>query len=269
MSEYQAPVGAPIWFDLMSSDPARAAEFYQAIFGWELEGPAHPEFGGYQNFTRNGKRVAGLMPHVGETGEPSNIWSVYLHTDDSAATVKAIDAAGGSVMVPPMPVGDLGSMMVASDSAGAVIGFWQPGTHVGFTAWGEHGAPYWFECQSKDYEKSLAFYPEVVGARVEEIGTGGDPAAVGPDRYAQVFIGESAYSGIMDSSKLFPVEVPSFWQIYIMVDDVAATVELAGSLGAQILMPGEDTPYGTLAAIKDPLGALICLGHPPAGESGQ
>ena len=69
----------------------------------------------------------------------------------------------------------------------------------------------------------------------------------------------------MDSATLFPAEVPSFWQVYVMVDDVAATVALAESLGAEILMPGEETPYGTLAAIRDPLGALICLGHPPAG----
>lgn len=265
MSEYAAPLGAPIWFDLMSSDPAVAAEFYRSIFGWELEGPAQPEFGGYQNFLHNGHRVAGLAPHMAEAGGVANVWSVYLHTEDAAATAGAVEAAGGSVMVPPMPVGDMGSMMVATDTAGAVIGFWQPGTHVGFVEWGEHGTPYWFECQSKHYEKSVAFYPEVIGARLEEIGTGGDPAAIGPDRYSQVFVGESAYSGIMDSATLFPPEVPSFWQVYVMVDDVAATVAQAESLGAEILMPGEETPYGTLAAIKDPLGALICLGHPPAG----
>ena len=265
MSEYTAPVGAPIWFDLLSSDAARAAEFYGALFGWEVEGPPQAEFGGYQNFTLNGKRVAGLCQHAPEFGGVADMWSVYLHTEDAATTVGAVEAAGGTVIVPPMPVGDMGSMMVATDPAGAAIGFWQPGTHVGFTEWGEHGAPYWFECQSKHYEKSVAFYPAVIGARLEEIGTGGDPAATGPDRYAQVFVGESAYSGIMDSATLFPPEVPSFWQVYVMVDDVAATVALAGSLGAEILMPGEETPYGTLSAIKDPLGALICLGHPPAG----
>jgi len=266
MSEYTAPVGAPIWFDLMSSDPARAAEFYHAIFGWELEGPAHPELGGYQNFTRNGKRVAGLAPHMAEAGGVANVWSVYLHTADATATAAAAEAAGASIMVPPMPVADLGSMMVVTDPAGAVIGFWQPGTHVGFTEWGEHGTPYWFECQSKDYDKSVDFYPQVTGARLEEIGTGGAPDSVGPERYSQVFVGDSSYSGIMDAAKVFPAEVPSFWQVYVTVDDVAATVAQAGSLGAEIVMPSEVTPYGTLAAIKDPLGALICLGHPPSGE---
>lgn len=264
MTEYAAPVGAPIWFDLMSSDPARAAEFYAAIFGWESQEPANPEFGGYQNFTRDGRRVAGLVPHMPDA-PVANVWTAYLHTADAEVTAKAAEAAGGTVMVPPMPVGDLGSMMVVTDPAGAVIGFWQPGTHVGFTQWGEHGTPYWFECQSKDYDKSVAFYPEVIGARLQEIGTGGAPDSVGPERYSQVFVGESSYSGIMDAAKLFPAEVPSFWQIYVTVDDVEATVEQARSLGADIMMPVEVTPYGTLAVLRDPMGALICLGHPPEG----
>ena len=57
MADYSAPLGAPIWFDLMSSDPDRAAAFYGEIFGWESE-PPRDEFGGYRNFTKNGKRVA-------------------------------------------------------------------------------------------------------------------------------------------------------------------------------------------------------------------
>ncbi len=264
MSEYSAPIGAPIWFDLMSSDPARAARFYHQIFGWDLEAPAHPEFGDYQNFTLNGRPVAGLGPATDGTG-PGNVWSVYLNTSDCAATAAAAKSAGATVMVEPVAVGDLGSMTVVVDPAGAVIGFWQPGTHVGFTRWGEHGTPYWFECQSKDYDASLAFYRSVLGARIDEIGTGGDPDTVGPDRYGQVFVGERAYSGIMDAATLHPPGVPSFWQVYITVDDVAETVSQAAALGGDVVMPGEDTPYGTLAVIKDPLGALICLGHPPAG----
>ncbi|BBY60132.1 hypothetical protein MSAR_32680 [Mycolicibacterium sarraceniae] len=62
----------------------------------------------------------------------------------------------------------------------------------------------------------MAFYRAVLGARIDEIGTGGAPDAVRP----------------------------SFWQVYITVDDVAATVKQAEALGAEILMPGEDTPHG-------------------------
>jgi uncharacterized protein len=262
MPDYSAPVGAPIWFDLMSSDPGRAAEFYNAIFGWEAE-PANPDFGGYQNLTKNGRRVAGLSPAMPDAG-PANVWSVYLHTADAEATVQAVQNAGGSVMVPPMAVGDEGTMLVAVDPAGAVIGFWQPAQHHGFTQRGEHGTPYWFESHSNAYAKSVDFYAKVLGARLEEVGTGGDPEAVGPDAYSQVFTGDLSYMGIMDAAGIHPAEVGSFWQVYVTVDDVAASVAQVESLGGAVLMGGEVTPYGTLATVTDPLGAVFSLGHPPA-----
>ncbi|MFD4292962.1 VOC family protein [Rhodococcus sp. NPDC058505] len=262
MSEYSAPIGAPIWCDLMSSDPAGAADFYRAIFGWEVEGPPREEFGGYQNFTRDGRRVAGLSPWMQEAGGPPNVWSVYLHTADADATARAVEAAGGSVLFPPMAIGTEGTMLAASDTAGAAIGFWQPADHTGFSRWGEHGTPYWFESQSKDYAKSIAFYPKVIGARIEEVVPAGPDT---PGAYSQVFVGESAYSGIMDAAQIQPAEVPSFWQVYITVDDVAGTVAQVESLGGAVRMPAVDTPYGTLAVVTDPFGAAICLGHPPAG----
>lgn len=265
MTDYSAPVGGPIWIDLMSSNPAKAAEFYREIFGWEVEAP-RAEFGGYQNFTLNGKRIAGLSPYMEEAGGPSDVWSVYLRTDDPEATAKNVEAAGGSVVVPPMPVGDEGTMMVTADASGAVIGFWKPNQHTGFAEWGVHGAPYWFELATRDYPKSLVFYEEVVGARSETVidNTGQEVAPGGPLRYSQLFFGDTSYAGVMDATGLFG-DAPSFWQVYITVDDVAATVEKVRDLGGEVVMPGEDTPYGTLAVVKDPFGGLICLGHPPAG----
>ncbi len=263
MTDYSAPPGAPIWFDLMSSDPARASEFYGSLFGWAAQ-PPRAEFAGYQNLTLAGRPVAGLSPVMPDAG-PSDVWSVYLHSTDVASTVAAAEKAGATVIAPPMAIGSEGTMAVVMDPAGAAIGFWQPDEHLGFTAWGEHGAPYWFECQSKDYATSLAFYSAVVGASPLEVGTGGDPDAVGPDRYAQLMFGETGYAGIMDAVGVFPDEVPSFWQVYITVDDVAATTDAVTELGGEVLMKGETTPYGTLASAKDPMGAVFCYASPPDG----
>ena len=46
-----------------------------------------------------------------------------------------------------------------------------------------------------DYDASLAFYRNVLGARIDEIGTGGDPDTVGPDRYR---------TGIRGRARLLP-----------------------------------------------------------------
>lgn len=266
MTEYSAPLGAPIWFDLMSSDPDKAQDFYGELFGWEAEAP-NPDFGGYRNFRLNGNRVAGMGPVMSPEGA-SDVWTIYLRTDDPDATVKAVEAAGGSIMVPPMDVGEEGTMMVAFDSAGAVVGFWKSDKHRGFAEWGVHGAPYWFECSSQDFPASVAFYTEVVGARADMVLDNSSVEVVEPGnplRYSQLFFGDTAYGGIMDATNLFPAEMPSFWQVYICVDDVAASTVTAERLGGSVMMPPTDTPYGTLATIVDPFGAAISLGHPPAG----
>lgn len=264
MSEYSAPVGAPIWADLMSSDPAAAADFYRQIFGWEVEAPPREEFGGYQNFVVNGHRVAGLSP-VMDPSAPANVWSVYLHTANPADTAKAAEKAGGTVCVPPMEVGNEGTMMVVADTAGAMIGFWEPKEHTGFAEWGVHGTPYWLQLMSNDYATSREFYSSVIDARLEEIGSGGAPDSEGPDFYSQVFVGDMSYSGIMDATTLLPAGAPSTWQLYVTVDDVEKTVEQVASLGGTVIMPADVTPWGTLAAVTDPFGAHFCLGHPPAG----
>ena len=40
-----APLGAPCWVDLLTSDADRSRSFYSELFGWKAEEPA-PQFGG-------------------------------------------------------------------------------------------------------------------------------------------------------------------------------------------------------------------------------
>lgn len=274
MTEYTAPVGAPVWIDLMSRDVDGAVEFYRAVFGWEAD-PADPEFGGYRNFRVNGNLVAGLMGATDGGEGPGDMWSVYLRTDDADASIAAATEAGAAVIVPPSPVGELGRFGFVVDPAGAAIGVWEPGTHPGFVQRGVPGTPYWFDCQSREYGASKEFYRTVFGWEFEEIGTGGDAGAVGPDSYAQVLVpaadgAKEGVAGIMDSAPLFasgvyPEGTPSFWQIYLAVDDVAAAGARITAAGGTVVQPGEVTPWGTLAAATDVNGAFFCYATPPAG----
>src|SRR5215217_3611678 len=121
-----APIGAPCWVDLMTSDHARARDFYSQLFGWTANEPSE-EFGGYFMFTKDGVPVAGGMPAMPDAGPP-DIWSIYLATDDATKAAEVATANGGQVIAGPMDVADLGSMLVVIDSAGAAIGAWQPNT---------------------------------------------------------------------------------------------------------------------------------------------
>src|SRR5688572_8876685 len=119
------PTGAPCWIDLYSSDPERSRAFYGALFGWTAE-ETGPEYGGYVNFLKDGEPVAGMMRNDGSTGQPDG-WSIYLQTDDAEKAVEVAAANGGEVIVPAMPVMDLGAMAVIADPGNAAVGIWHPG----------------------------------------------------------------------------------------------------------------------------------------------
>ena len=120
-----APLGAPCWIELFSSDPDHAEQFYGELFGWTAE-PTGPEYGGYVNFRLGDALVAGMMRNDGSAGTP-DVWSTYLAVADAKATAEAAVAAGGQVLVEPMQVGPLGTMGLLADPGGAAIGMWQPG----------------------------------------------------------------------------------------------------------------------------------------------
>ncbi|KXP01453.1 VOC family protein [Tsukamurella pseudospumae] len=274
MTEYTAPVGAPVWIDLMTHDVDAAAAFYRAVFGWEAE-PPNPEFGGYRNFRVNGNRVAGLMGARDGGDGPGDMWSTYLRTDDAAASLDAAVEAGASVIVPASDVGDLGRFGFVIDPVGAAIGVWEPGTHAGFVERGVPGTPYWFDCMSRSYDASLSFYRKVFGWTLEEIGSGGKEGSFGPDRYSQVLAGpagaQEGVAGIMDAAPLFDSGVfgdgtPSFWQVYITVEDTDAAAKRIIDAGGQILRAAEVTPWGTMGSATDPGGAVFLFATPPAGR---
>lgn len=256
-----APIGAPCWVDLTTSDTGRSREFYAQLFGWDAEEPAE-EFGGYFSFTKDGVKVAGCMAAQPGADTP-DVWSVYLATDDAEKTVETAVANGGRVTVAPMAVADLGTMAFMSDPTGASIGVWQPGSHRGFGVLGEAGTPSWFELHTRDYASAIDFYREVFRWNTRAV------SDTPEFRYTTAMDGEDQLAGIMDASGYLPEGAPILWSVYFGVDDtdaaLARTVELAGS----ILQPAEDTPYGRLAQAADPTGAQFKLVAPNAAMPGN
>jgi uncharacterized protein len=144
-----APLGAPCWIDLASSEVERAQDFYGAVFGWTFE-YAGPEYGGYINAAKDGRPVAGLMANRPEFATPDN-WATYFHTADINATVSAVTAAGGASCMGPMEVPAKGYMSLATDPSSASFGLWQPLEHHGFEVIGQAGTPVWHQLTTRDY----------------------------------------------------------------------------------------------------------------------
>ena len=245
-----APLGAPCWVDLMTSDQARAREFYGELFGWTSEDP-NEEMGGYLNFSKGGVLVAGCYRSMGE-GMP-DVWSVYLATDDARKTIERAESAGGQVVSGAMDVADLGTMAVLTDPSGAVVGVWQPGTHRGFGVLAEPNTPSWFELHTRDYQAAVDFYKEVFDWDAHVAGDTDE------FRYTTLGEGDTALAGIMDSTSFLPADAPPHWAVYFGVEDADAALARIVELGGAVVMPAEDTPYGRLAMASDPTGAVFRL----------
>ncbi len=245
----EAPIGAPCWVDLLTSDPDRSKEFYRRLFGWTVEDPGE-EYGGYFNYLEDGVHVAGCMRNDGESGVP-DLWSVYLATDDADATIERAVAAGGHVMVPAMDVMALGRMAVLTDVGGAVIGMWQPGLHKGIGVLGEPGTPAWFELHTRGYEASLEFYRQVFGWKTA---VASDTAEF---RYSTLDVAGEQLAGVMDAGGFLPEGVPASWSVYFSVADTDAALAEIVALGGEVVVGAADSPYGRLATVADSTGAVF------------
>jgi uncharacterized protein len=244
--------GDPCWIELFTPDVAQARKFYGDVFGWTSNAGGE-EYGGYVIFERDGEPIAGCMKNDGSAG-PS-MWSVYLASDDAAATADKVKEHGGQVIVEPMQVGEMGHMAFVVDPAGASVGVWQPLQHTGISVRGDIGAPSWFETLSKDYPAAVAFYREVFGWDTHTMSDTED------FRYTTLGEGDQAKAGIMDATA-FLGDQPSRWQFYIEVVDTDATVQRATDAGAKVVEDAENTPYGRLAVIADPSGVPFAIMSP-------
>lgn len=251
-----APVGAPCWADLWTSDVEGSRRFYPAVFGWEALEP-DPQYGGYFNFARQGAWTAGAMGSMGEM-KADDRWKLYFATDDIDATLKNIEAAGGRLSTSAMPVGDLGVQAVAVDPTGALFGVWQPGTFSGFTVVGEDGAPSWFELHTAGHATAVAFYRDVFGLAITPVSDTDDFRYF---TFRSAGTGEDM-GGIMDSRAWVP-EGGAAWSIYWEVADIDAAARRIEEHGGSVLQGPEVTPYGKLAEVADPAGARFKLRTSP------
>jgi predicted enzyme related to lactoylglutathione lyase len=191
--------------------------------------------------------VGGLNP-MGEF--PA--WSTYVATDDADATTEKVTANGGTVIAPPMDVGDLGRMAIFQDPSGAVFGVWQAGAHKGAEKVNVPNSLCWNELHARGFESVKPFYAAVFGWDPQPFG----PAGGEGSNYFVWNLGDRGIGGGMEMMESVPAEVPSHWVTWFAVADRDATVARAQELGGQVLMTDMDMPgVGKMAVLADPQGA--------------
>jgi uncharacterized protein len=241
----------PAWVDLSSTDAAGSRDFYGKLFGWNLEVNEDPQYGGYATAKIGDKSVGGIGPkQEGDTSPTA--WSLYIGTDDVDTLARNVQAAGGTVIAPPFDVGDQGRMAVFSDPSGAFISAWQAGQMTKFVS-GVPKAYGWAELNARGFERAITFYETVFGWTHSE-----QPFGEG-EVYTQVEHDGQPIAGALEMNPQIPAEVPSYWMVYFLAEDVDAAFEKALGLGAREMVAPADYPGGRFAIVSDPQGATFGL----------
>jgi uncharacterized protein len=114
----------------------------------------------------------------------------------------------------------------------------------------KHGMVSWYELMTTNVEASKNFYSKLFGWATEDAKDSSIP-------YTLIKVNGKEMGGMMS----IPPEAktaPPHWGIYVTVDDVDATAELAKKLGAKILLAPRDIPdVGRFCVLQDPQGAVI------------
>ncbi|OLB73483.1 MAG: hypothetical protein AUI14_26130 [Actinobacteria bacterium 13_2_20CM_2_71_6] len=244
MTQTYAP-GTPNWVDLGSTDVAAAAQFYGGVFGWTLD-DLGPDAGGYGIFRKDGKQVAGLGPATDPTRGTS--WSTYFATDDVDDVASKVQASGGQVVLAPMDVMDQGRMAVFTDPGGVFFSAWQPGKHRGAELVNQPGSLTWNELATPDLDAGKTFYEQVFGLTTRDIGNE-------EMSYTLLEVEGRPVAGAMPAAE----GMPTAWSVYFAVDDCDQVYAKALELGAQAVMPPQDSPPGRFAILVDPQGGAFAI----------
>ena len=245
------PPGNFCWVDLATTDAQASKDFYSRLLGWTaIDNPLDNGMV-YSMMQKDSNNVCGLYEMgPGMEGIPPH-WSSYISVADVDAQVAQVNEVGGAVVMGPDDVFEAGRMAFVSDPTGAVFGMWQPKEHIGAQLVYAPGALGWNELYTYDTEAAATFYADAFGWTRSIT----HPDAQG-GQYHEFGNGDSPVGGMMQIKPEWG-EVPPNWSVYFCVDDCAASLELARSMGAEVILPLTQVDNIRFAFLKDPQGVYV------------
>lgn len=250
--------GRFVWYELMTTDTAAAKAFYTEVVGWGMQ-PGPVAGMDYTLLTAGSVPMAGLMALPEEAraaGAPPH-WIGYVGTADVDASATQARDLGGSIIVPPTDIPDIGRFAVIADPQGAAIALfkgtgameWEPparGTPATFS---------WHELYATDWSKAFDFYQAMFGWEKSD-------AMQTPDMGTyQIFSIGGVPSGGMCNK---PAAMPrAAWLYYAEVEALdAAVAKVTEGGGSIVLEPMQVPGGGWIVQGRDPQGAAFAL-HAP------
>lgn len=108
-----------VWYELMTTDPASAREFYGKVIGWGAR-EAMPAPNQYTLFTLDGGEVAELMalPDEAQTAGARPGWIGYVGVPAVDGALAGVLERGGRQHVPPTDIPEVGRFAVVAELFG-------------------------------------------------------------------------------------------------------------------------------------------------------
>lgn len=247
-------VGSFCWWSLMTKDEARANDFYQHLFGWQLDEIDIPgqEKSTIYNAGRGG--FANPVPLEQDFPGPSH-WMAYIVVEDVGSACQLAKQLGGEVCVPPFDIPTIGKSAVIQDPVGSAFHVFTPAQDddnlnmIGSNT----GEICWMELMVDDPALILPFYAGLFGWDFSA------PMPMNGGEYISFEANGEQVGGILKRPPGVP-EMPPVWMSYFSVPSVADWSEKAQSLGGKVVMARTEIPEtGFFALIEDPTGAMSYL----------
>lgn len=238
----------PCWVDLAANHCEVATHFYSELFGWTAVPQA--DSAGYSMFLKDGLRVAGCGGK--HDGSNPTAWSLYVRVSDADKTVLLSEEAGGTVLLPPMPVLDQGRLAVLADAAGASFCIWEPWEMSGADLTGQSNTWCWSELITRDRRSAAYFYEHVFGWTMSS-------RHEGRHSITEIEKWGDKFGHVLDMPEDIPPRISSYWLAYFGVTNLPATMLRARALGATVVAPSTDIGIARIAVMDDPQGATFAL----------
>jgi predicted enzyme related to lactoylglutathione lyase len=250
--------GSFCWIELATTDQKAAKNFYGSLFGWTpQDSPIGPNEV-YTLFKVDGRDAAAgytLRAEQRANGVPPN-WIIYITVDGADQAAAKSKELGGTVVMAPFDVMDLGRMAVLTDPTGAHFCVWQAAKNSGIGISGVPGTLCWADLSTPDVKRASDFYSKLFGWQI----AAGENDKSG---YLHIKNGEHFIGGVPPSQYRQP-GVPPHWLAYFWVDDVDAVAAKAKGAGAKMcLEPTTIENVGRMAVIADPQGAVFAIFNSP------
>jgi predicted enzyme related to lactoylglutathione lyase len=252
--------GKLVWFELVSSDPAKSRSFHADLLGWTVE-PQETAGMKYELAKAGGKEVASVRQ--AEDKKVKSHWVPFVSVPDVDAAVAAVEQNKGKVVKAAMDVPDVGRFAIVSDPNGAEFAvFKSVKSDDPDTDHAKQGEFVWAENMTKSKKAqgtAMAFYPAAVGYTASSMDVTEGKAKskyemlsmAGPDGTPK------HRAGVVPAK---PASLGGHWLPWVAVDDVDATVGKVKGLKGKVVTKPHDIPgVGRAALVTDPTGAPLGL----------